>query len=187
MIKTRPLRRTIRLSRWRPRSDFNELRIFIGPASFFPRAGTAAAAIFGADHKGALRRRQWRMAGHSGAPPKVASPESIALGRLDMDSGLAVARRPGMPACDSNFETAPLEGEVSRRVNLTGRSSPADLAADRIFLPIEQPLFAAGDVTAVLPCHEALLLADRVILGMKRARLAGGDFAFAAFLIDAVV
>ena len=28
-------------------------------------------------------------AGHSGASPKVASPESIALGRRFMDSGLA--------------------------------------------------------------------------------------------------
>src|SRR5262249_53673352 len=57
----------------------------------------------------------------------------------------------------------------------------------RALFVLERALFGAGDVTAVLPRFEALLPADEAVLGMKRACLTGSDFAFAAFLIDAVV
>jgi hypothetical protein len=70
---------------------------------------------------------------------------------------------------------------------LLSRRSAADLAADRIFLLIERAPFGTGDVTAVLARHEALFVADRVILGMNRTRLAAGDLSFATLLIDAVV
>ena len=65
--------------------------------------------------------------------------------------------------------------------------STADLSADRVFLLIERALFGTGDVTAVLPTHETLFVTDRVILGMKRTRLASGDLAFTTLLIDAVI
>jgi hypothetical protein len=61
------------------------------------------------------------------------------------------------------------------------------LAADSILLLIERALFGTGDVTAVLPGHEALLLADKPVLSMKFARLAAGDFAFAALLVDSCI
>jgi hypothetical protein len=62
--------------------------------------------------------------------------------------------------------------------------SAADLAADPILLLIERALLGAGDVTAMLARHEALLGADEPVLSMKSTRLAATDFAFAPFLID---
>jgi hypothetical protein len=49
---------------------------------------------------------------------------------------------------------------------------------------IERALLGAGDVTAMLARHEALLGADEPVLSMKSTRLAATDFAFAALLID---
>jgi hypothetical protein len=62
MTYTRPLRRTMRLERCRPRNDFKELRTFIGiPALNCLRDGRQERRrFFGADHKGTLWRRQWR-------------------------------------------------------------------------------------------------------------------------------
>src|ERR1700730_12221191 len=48
----------MRLSRWRPRNDFNELRTFIGrPLRLRGRHGHGD---FGAEHRGVTGRRQWR-------------------------------------------------------------------------------------------------------------------------------
>src|ERR1700730_5731447 len=62
--------------------------------------------------------------------------------------------------------------------------SAADLAADPVLLLIERALLGRGDVTAMLPRHEALLGTDEPVLSMKGTRLAATDFAFATFLID---
>ena len=62
--------------------------------------------------------------------------------------------------------------------------SAADLAADPVLLLIERALLGAGDVTAMLARHEALLGADEPVLSMKSTRLAATDFAFAPLLID---
>jgi len=62
--------------------------------------------------------------------------------------------------------------------------SAADLAADPVLLLIERALLGAGDVTAVLARHEALLGADEPVLSVQSTRLAATDFAFATLLID---
>jgi hypothetical protein len=93
-----------------------------------------------------------------------------------------VIGRPIQPAMAA-LGLGPRTGEPERPF----AGSAADLAPDPILLLIERALFGSGDVTTVLPRHEALLRANKAVLGKKRARLVGGDLALATLLIDALV
>src|SRR4029077_18335030 len=87
------------------------------------------------------------------------------------------------PSCGSANPSAPPTAATNRR-DWRPIVSTADLAADPILLLIERALLGAGDVTAMLARHEALLGADEPVLSMKSTRLAATDFAFAPLLID---
>jgi hypothetical protein len=100
----------------------------------------------------------------------------IMMSRVIMGPGskrsLSSAGRSGRPMAALGL--GPRNGSRNER---PFAGSAADLAADH----------SPGDVTTVLPRHEALLRADKAVLGMKRTRLVGGDLAFAMLLIDALV
>jgi len=101
---------------------------------------------------------------------------------------------PVKPSCKASRDpsaNAVLQGNVTERPASceTGlqRRSAADLAADVVFLAVEDALVGSGDVTAVARSHAALLIADVAILAMKLARLATADLALATFLVDATI
>ena len=48
---------------------------------------------------------------------------------------------------------------------------PVDLAAHAVFVLIQRPLFGTRNMTVVKSCVEALLAADRAILGMESSAL----------------
>src|SRR5215470_17298527 len=100
----------MRLSRWRPRNDFNELRTFIGPASI-PAQTHRPTAIFGADHRDALRRRQWATEGGRGEfalasaswinPPVETYPTAASVAWTTNPLSFGTARRASATYCAS--------------------------------------------------------------------------------------
>ena len=60
----------------------------------------------------------------------------------------------------------------------------ADLPADGVFLLVERFLLGGRDVAVVELRHRPLFLADRMILAVKLAGLAFGDFALPQLFID---
>src|ERR1019366_6831854 len=75
-----------------------------------------------------------------------------------------------------------LEGRRLRRPS-TGFLS-TDLVADNVLLPVQHPLFRAGDMRAILADHVPLLLADRPVLLVQLARLLAVDLTGSPLLVN---
>jgi hypothetical protein len=52
---------------------------------------------------------------------------------------------------------------------------------------IQRSVFLAGDVSAILACHQTSFTADLVVIAMQPCRLGMGHFDFTDFLMDSSV
>jgi hypothetical protein len=73
-----------------------------------------------------------------------------------------------------------------RKQKLTDLSL-TDLAAHAVFLLIQRTVFLAGDVSAILTCHQTFFVTDLTVVAMQAGSFRMADFAAPHFLVDSAV